>query len=294
MPQVTGVASGDVYRFLLSSRWIGLGLLMTVAAATMVGLGLWQLDRYHIRTDINNRIDSASQRKPVTLAQALRPPSPARAGVVGPAPSADMSWTMVTVTGRYDAKHEILARSRTVNGQVGYEILTPLVLADGTAVLVDRGWLAPSDLGAAKAPTVPTAPTGDVTVVGRVHAPESRADQAEPFQNVLSVRHIAPEQIAGSVPLPLYGAYLTLETQTPPADPAFVPIAPDHQDAAMNAGYVAQWWMFSLLTLFGFGYLAYREAHPKPDSQDPREDIDPTVDPTAAQPANSASVPTTA
>jgi hypothetical protein len=49
--------------------------------------------------------------------------------------------------------------------------------------------------------------------------------------------------------------------------------------------------MFSLLTLFGFGYLAYREAHPKPDSQDPREDIDPSVDQT---PAHAASIPTTA
>jgi cytochrome oxidase assembly protein ShyY1 len=260
-----------VYRFLLSARWIGLGLLMTVAAATMVGLGLWQLDRYHTRTDINNTIDGAADRPPVPLARALTAPSPVRVGVVGPAPSASTSWTMVTASGRYDATHEILARARSVNGEVGFEVLTPLVLADGTAVLVDRGWIAPSEQGAAHVPTVPVPPAGDVTVVGRVHAPESRADPAEPFGNVLSVRHIAPQQLASSVPLPLYGAYVTLQTQTPPADPAFVPIAPDHQDAAMNAGYVAQWWMFSLLTLFGFGYLAYREAHPRPTAPEDRD-----------------------
>jgi cytochrome oxidase assembly protein ShyY1 len=116
---------------------------------------------------------------------------------------------------------------------------------------------------------VPPAPTGDVTVVGRVHAPESRADQAEPFANALSVRHIAPQQLAASVPFALYGAYVTLENQTPPADPAFVAIPPDHQDAAMNAGYVAQWWMFSLLTLAGYGYLAYREARSGAEPLDP-------------------------
>jgi cytochrome oxidase assembly protein ShyY1 len=279
-----------VYRFLLSPRWIGLGLLMTLAAATMVGLGLWQLDRYHTRTNINNEIDGASGRPPVPLAQALSAPSPVRAGVVGAAPSAGTSWTMVTASGRYDPSHEILARARSVNGEVGFEVLTPLVLPDGTAVLVDRGWIAPSEQGAAHVPTVPGPPAGDVTVVGRVHAPESRADQAEPFGNVLSVRHIAPQQLASSVPLPLYGAYVTLQTQTPPADPAFVPIAPDHQDAAMNAGYVAQWWMFSLLTLFGFGYLAYREAHPKSDTEDqdraalPVPDRALTKDRAAAQP----------
>ena len=34
------------------------------------------------------------------------------------------------------------------------------------------------------------------------------------------------------MPYPLYGAYITLESQTPPADPAFVSIPPDHENAA--------------------------------------------------------------
>jgi cytochrome oxidase assembly protein ShyY1 len=59
----------------------------------------------------------------------------------------------------------------------------------------------------------------------------------------------------------LYGAYLTLEQQTPPADPAFLTIPPDHENAAMNAGYVIQWWAFAVLTLAGYGYLVWREAH---------------------------------
>ena len=40
-----------------------------------------------------------------------------------------------------------------------------------------------------------------------------------------------------------------------------MPIPPEHQNAAMNAGYVVQWSMFAALTLVGFGYLAVREAH---------------------------------
>ena len=63
-----------------------------------------------------------------------------------------------------------------------------------------------------------------------------------------------------ALPYPLYGAYLTLEEQTPPADPAFVPIAPTYENAGMNAGYVVQWWLFAALTLVGFGYLVIREA----------------------------------
>ena len=98
-----------MYRFLRSPRWIGLGLLMTLAAATMVGLGLWQLARYHYRSDINARIDAAGSRSPVALGEALA--APVRAGTAGAPPSADTAWTRVSVTGRYDPSHEILART---------------------------------------------------------------------------------------------------------------------------------------------------------------------------------------
>ena len=115
-------------------------------------------------------------------------------------------------------------------------MITPLVLADGTAVLVDRGWIPAAAGDAATAPVVPAAPSGEVTVVGRVHAPESRATTPEPFGGRLAVRRIGPEQLARSMPYPLYGAYLTLEQQTPPADPAFEPIPPDHENAAHERG----------------------------------------------------------
>jgi len=41
-----------------------------------------------------------------------------------------------------------------------------------------------------------------------------------------------------------------------------VQIPADHENAAMNAGYVVQWWAFALLTLAGYVYLVRREAHP--------------------------------
>src|SRR5215470_4644264 len=104
---------------------------MTLLAAIMVGLGFWQLDRFHQRSAINDRIDAGASAQPVPLSSVL----PA----VGVVPAASVLWTRVTVTGTYDAAHQILARARTVDGNVGFEVLTPLVLASGDAVLVDRG-----------------------------------------------------------------------------------------------------------------------------------------------------------
>ncbi len=239
-----------MYRFLLSPRWIGLALLMAVAAVVMGFLGQWQLDRFHTRSDINTRIDTATANPPLPFADVRTAPGQ-------PLPE---NWIRVTVTGRYDPEHELLARARTVGEGVGFEIITPLVLADGTAVLIDRGWLPAAAGGAAVAPEIPPAPSGEVTVVGRVHAPESRATAPEPFANTLAVRRIAPAAIADVLPYPVFGAYLTLEEQTPPADPAFVAILPNHENATMNAGYVAQWWLFAIATLIGYIYLARREA----------------------------------
>jgi cytochrome oxidase assembly protein ShyY1 len=255
-----------VYRFLLSPRWLGLATLMWLAAAVMVGLGFWQLHRYHERSTVNARIDAAGRAAPVPLESVLgRPPGAGSAasggaGSVGPAPAAEVAWARVSVSGRYDPTHEILARGRTVADQVGFEVFTPLVLPDGAAVLIDRGWIPPAEGGAAALPSVPPAPDGPVNVIGRLHEPESRATPAQLINGVLEVRRVAPQRLAGQLPYPIYGGYLTLDAQQPSADTTFVAIPPDHQNAAMNAGYVAQWWLLAMLALIGYGYLAVKEA----------------------------------
>jgi surfeit locus 1 family protein len=48
----------------------------------------------------------------------------------------------IEVSGRFDAQHQFLLDNRTHNGRAGYEVLTPLQLADGRTLLVDRGWVA--------------------------------------------------------------------------------------------------------------------------------------------------------
>jgi len=246
-----------VYRFLLTPRWLGLALLMALLAAGMVALGFWQLNRYEHRSAINERIDAAGSVAPAPLAEALSPPGGDR---IGPAPAEEVVWSRVTASGRYDPAHEILVRGRSLNGQVGFAIVTPLVLADGTAVLVDRGWLPAPGGSALDVPDIPPAPTGEVTVVGRVHAPESRAGGAAELAGRLSVRRVSPADLAAELPYPLFGAYLTLEEQTPPNDPAFTAIGPSHERSWMNAGYVVQWWAFAVLTLVGYVVLAVKHA----------------------------------
>ncbi|SCL38996.1 Cytochrome oxidase assembly protein ShyY1 [Micromonospora rhizosphaerae] len=272
-----------MYRFLLTPRWLGILALALVAAALMVFLGNWQLDRYRGRTAINERIDAGATMAPAPLRDAVPAPT-GGPGTAGPAPAEQATYTPVTATGRYDTANLILVRNRTVDSQVGFEVLTPLVLADGTAVLVDRGWIPPAPEGATVQPQVPAAPAGEVTVAGRVMASESGAGPVDRRDGKLEARRIGVPRLARELPYPVYGGYLLLDEQTPAADPAFQAVPIGHTNNWQNFGYVVQWWIFAAMTLVGYGWGARKEARRLAGLDKPRPPVD-----RAAEPAPSAS-----
>ena len=63
----------------------------------------------------------------------------------------------VRLSGRWLLDQSVFLDNRAWEGQAGVHVLTPLRLADGTVVWVNRGWLARSP-GAVAAPDVPAAP----------------------------------------------------------------------------------------------------------------------------------------
>ncbi|MBO3739826.1 SURF1 family cytochrome oxidase biogenesis protein [Actinoplanes flavus] len=247
-----------MYRFLLTPRWLAAAALTVVASVVMVMLGNWQLHRHEERTAINDRIDAANAVDAVALTSLLS--APTAAGTPGAAPGKALAWTKVSLSGRYDPANEIQARGRTVGSKVGFEILTPLVLEDGTAVLVDRGWVPAPPGGALAAPEVPPAPTGQVTVVGQIHLSESRPAPVDRRDGRLDTRRINLPRLATELPFPVYGAYVLLTEQTPAADPAFVPIPIPHEDSWQNGGYAVQWWLFAGMVFVLYGWQARREA----------------------------------
>jgi cytochrome oxidase assembly protein ShyY1 len=269
-----------VYRFLLTPRWLGAAALTIVASVVMVMLGNWQLDRYRERTGVNTRIDRANAVDAVPLTSALA--APTVAGTPGPDPGEGVAWTKVTVSGRYDPSNEIQARGRTVGSKVGFEILTPLILDDGTAVLVDRGWVPAPPGGALESPDVPPAPTGRVTVVGQVHLSESRPAPVERRDGRLDTRRISLPRLASELPFPVYGAYVLLTEQTPAADPAFVTIPIPHEDSWQNGGYAVQWWLFAGMVYALFGWQARREAQEASGVRRPAKPADQPRDRVAA------------
>jgi surfeit locus 1 family protein len=78
----------------------------------------------------------------------------------------ELRYRRVSVSGRYDAGRQILLDNIPADGRPGYHVLTPLRLVDGSAVLVNRGWV-PADGDRSRLPDVALAAT-DVTISGRI------------------------------------------------------------------------------------------------------------------------------
>ncbi|NUT33830.1 MAG: SURF1 family protein [Hamadaea sp.] len=244
-------------RIVVTARWLGLFVAVLALAAGMVFLGRWQLDRYELRSGINHRIEAGKAEEAVPVQSLL--PAPAHGtGTVGPETPDDAEWRWVRATGTYDAANEMLVRNRTAEGRNGFEVVTPLVLGDGTALLVDRGWVEPNPAGPRVLPAVPAPPTGEVTVVGRVHPSESGGTDTVVIEGKTQIRRIATGPISRYVNrYAVYDAYLLAADGTPGA--TAVTIGVPTQNAWQNAAYVVQWWLFAGLTIAGFGYLLRKE-----------------------------------
>ncbi|QSB04506.1 SURF1 family protein [Natronoglycomyces albus] len=233
------------YRFLTSPRWLGLAAFALVAVLVCALLATWQQGRATERSAANDRIQAGAGADPAAFEHVL----PAEVAL-----DDDDRWLVVEVTGEFDTDNEIVIRARPQDGSNGYEILTPLLLDDGSAVLINRGWIAAAQGGAV--PDIPPAPTGETTVIGRVYEPEPRGGQVSREDGRWHSRVINVDQLAAEFPYQLRAGYVgDLEASAP-----FQVQNPPSYRAWQNYSYAVQWWLFAGMIPIGFVVLARREA----------------------------------
>ncbi|WP_207478046.1 SURF1 family protein [Arenibaculum pallidiluteum] len=131
-------------------------LFMLPCLAILLGLGTWQVERLGWKRDLLARMD----------AQMAAPPVPLPAGIDDPAA---WEYRPVTVTGAFRHDQTMPISARTLQGRLGYELVTPLDRPDGTTVLVNRGWVPLDRLAPDTRPG--SEPAGEVTVRGLARLP---------------------------------------------------------------------------------------------------------------------------
>lgn len=233
-------------RFLFTPRWLAFALVVAGMAWGATELGEWQFHRLDARRTLNSIVERNLHADPVPADQVLE---------VGSDAPEQAEWKRITATGTWDDTHNVVIRYQSRDSASGVDVVTPLVTRDGTAVLVNRGWMASRNVGTYR-PKVPASTPGTVTVTGWVRG---NADSDSSKVADLSARSISSAAIAKVVPYDVYGGFVELESQSPKAaHPLGAAEKPDLGEGP-HFFYGLQWWFFGVLAVFGFCYLAYDE-----------------------------------
>lgn len=231
-------------------RW-PFALLTAAGVVLFVSLGFWQWHRGEHRQAVWDAFERADV-SPVEV----------NAAALGTLPR----YTRVRVAGQLDGQRQFLLENMSHRGAPGYEVLTVLALADGSRLLVNRGWVPFSgyrdqlpDLA------LPAAAAGDQSLTGRLAAlpvpgiASGRVAPAleGPWPRVASFPSL--DEVQQTYGAPLLPVVLLLDADSGPGylrdwQPPGVP--PDR-----NFGYAVQWWSFALLALVLFVWFNLKRRH---------------------------------
>lgn len=230
-------------------RWAVL-LAAVAACALTARLGVWQLDRAAQKT----ALQAAQER------QRALPPLGAAGLAADAKAAAAQQHRAVVLEGRWDAARTVYLENRQMNGRPGFYALTPLVLADGSAVVVQRGWLPRDQADRTRIVAAPP-PPGPVRVQGRIAPAPSRLYEFDGASSGPIRQNLDLDAYARETGLALRPLTVVMTGDADPPDGLLrdwpVPAADVHK----HYGYAFQW--FSLSALVAGLYVWFQLLRPR-------------------------------
>ena len=107
--------------------WV-LAVLVVLAELTLLVLGAWQWQRLEQKRELEAAFEARTAGAPLAAAE------------VEALPPGDRDFEVVALNGRWDTERLFRVSNRYRSSILGEEAIVPLLLADGSAVLVNRGW----------------------------------------------------------------------------------------------------------------------------------------------------------
>jgi surfeit locus 1 family protein len=211
-------------------------LAAIVAVIAFVSAGNWQRGRLAEKDALAAQLAAAAAAPPVPIGRIDGDPALLR-------------YRVVEARGRFDGARQLLLDNRLDKGRIGYHVVTPLLLPDGRAVLVNRGFV-PANRVRSDLPDTP-APAGEVAIRARINLPPRYLELGAPpagkvWQNLDLARFA---QSTGLAVVPF-----VLEELQGTDDGLVRDWAPPVVDGSRHRVYMLQWYAFAALAA---GFWAY-------------------------------------
>jgi surfeit locus 1 family protein len=239
-------------KLMFSRSWLATTSLVIAGMALTVRLGIWQLDRLGQRREFNAHLAAMQVASAISINEERISDD-----------LTEMEYRQVKAVGTYDFEHQVAIRNQvwtqSWGDELGYALLTPLMLPNGSAVLVQRGWI-PAEYNSLSSWRQFDEP-GMIAVQGIIRLPRVKGEMGggipDPtltldqsrldFWNFVNI-----DRIQEQAPYSLLGIYIQ---QAPNASQDSLPFRSlpeiDSSEGA-HLGYAMQWFFFTSLLFFGY------------------------------------------
>jgi surfeit locus 1 family protein len=222
-------------------------ILVLVVAGVCIRLGFWQLSRLQQRRASNAAIATRLTLPVIDISST-------------PHDTAALLYRRVRIAGAFDTAHAFALAGRSLRGNPGVYVFTPLTPAGGgTALLINRGWMPSADATSVNLSDV-AVPSEKLTGVLMPFPPaDNRRDGPPGFRRVLFRLN---DGILPRFPYRVLPAYVQAVAEPgAPASPVRLP--PPELNDGPHLGYAIQWFCFALIALVGWTIIASRARSPK-------------------------------
>ena len=222
-----------------SGRWRRWLVLVAALAGVLLtaSLGQWQLRR----ADQKQALVDARQSR-----AAMAPVDGARLGQAADsiAHAEALLYRAVALQGQWLGEHTVYLDNRQMQGRAGFFVVTPLRLASGTVVLVQRGWVPRHFQDRTALPEVVT-PAGEVRVQGHLAPWPSRIYDFGALETGPIRQNLDFATYRAQTGLPLLA--LTVQQSGPPDDGLLRNWPVPASGIEKHHGYAFQWFGLSAL-----------------------------------------------
>ena len=236
-------------RMFLRPRWLLIHAVVAAIAVGLLSLGFWQLRRLDERRAANAQITTNLAVPVASLDQTL--------AEVGNDPQG-LAYRRVRVAGRYRPADEVLLTPRSNGRTAGHHVLTPLVLDDGQAVLVDRGWVPFADDEPPVADAAPPDEQVEVTGILLPTTEAARFGSPDGGRRLTYLSSADVDRIQPQVDVTLLPFSVLLQEQEPAGSRLPIPGEPPEVSEGSHQSYAWQWFSFTAILLLGYPLLLRR------------------------------------